>query len=56
MQRGFDRFYGFLGGETDQFYPELVCGNDYVDPPGTPEDGYHLTGTSSTAESLISAN
>lgn len=43
LQRGFDRFYGFLGGETDQFYPELVCGNEYVDPPGTPEDGYHLT-------------
>lgn len=43
VQRGFDRFYGFLGGETDQFYPELVADNHYVDPPDTPEDGYHLT-------------
>ena len=43
LARGFDRFYGFLGGETDQFYPELVCDNHYVDPPGSPEDGYHLT-------------
>lgn len=43
VQRGFDRFYGFLGGETDQFYPELVADNHYVDPPDTPENGYHLT-------------
>ena len=43
LQRGFDRFYGFLQGETDQFYPELTYDNHPVDPPFGPEDGYHLT-------------
>ena len=43
-QRGFDRFYGFMEGETDQFHPELVYDNHMVDPPAGPEDGYHLTG------------
>ena len=43
LQRGFDRFYGFMGGETDQFYPELVYDNHHVDPPRRPEEGYHLT-------------
>ncbi|MGB3412985.1 MAG: arylsulfatase [Microthrixaceae bacterium] len=42
-QRGFDRFYGFLEGETDQFHPELVADNHMVDPPTTAEEGYHLT-------------
>ena len=42
-QRGFDRFYGFLEGETDQFHPELVYDNHQIDPPAGPEDGYHLT-------------
>ena len=42
-QRGFDRFYGFLDGETDQFHPELTYDNHAVDPPRTPEDGYHLS-------------
>src|SRR5438874_5177587 len=43
LGRGFDRFYGFLGGETDQYHPDLVHDNHQVDPPRTPEDGYHLT-------------
>ena len=43
LQRGFDRFYGFLEGETDQFYPQLTYDNHYVDPPCGPEDGYHVT-------------
>ena len=43
LRRGFDRFYGFLEGETDQFHPELVCDNHPIDPPGGPEDGYHLS-------------
>jgi len=43
IQRGFDRYYGFLEGETDQFYPELTYDNHHVDPPCGPEDGYHLT-------------
>jgi arylsulfatase A-like enzyme len=42
-QRGFDRFYGFLEGETDQFHPELVYDNHAVDPPATAEEGYHLS-------------
>ena len=42
-QRGFDRFYGFLDGETDQFSPDLVADNHRVDPPGRPDDGYHLS-------------
>jgi arylsulfatase len=42
-QRGFDRFYGFLDGETDQFAPDLVYDNHRVEPPKTPEEGYHLS-------------
>ena len=41
--RGFERFYGFLGGETDQWYPDLVHDNHPVAPPATPEQGYHLS-------------
>ncbi len=41
--RGFDKYYGFLGGETDQWYPYLIDGTDEVQPPATPEEGYHLT-------------
>jgi arylsulfatase A-like enzyme len=40
---GFEHFYGFLGGETDQWYPTLTEGTSRVDPWGTPEQGYHLT-------------
>jgi len=43
LQRGFDRFYGFLEGEADQFYPELTYDNHPVDPPYGPEEGYHVT-------------
>jgi arylsulfatase A-like enzyme len=43
LQQGFDRFYGFLQGETDQFYPELTSDNGHVDPPAGPEEGYHLS-------------
>jgi arylsulfatase A-like enzyme len=41
--RGFERYYGFLGGETNQWYPDLIYDNHPVEQPGTPEDGYHLT-------------
>jgi arylsulfatase A-like enzyme len=41
--RGFERYYGFLGGETNQWYPDLVYDNHYVDQPKGPEEGYHLT-------------
>ena len=43
LQRGFDRYYGFLSGETDQFYPDLCYDNHLIDPPRTPEEGYHFT-------------
>ena len=43
LGRGFQRFYGFLGGDTSQWYPELVYDNHPVEPPKTPEEGYHLT-------------
>jgi arylsulfatase len=43
LQRGFDRYYGFLEGETDQFHPELVYDNHAVEPPATPDQGYHLS-------------
>ena len=43
LARGFDRFYGFLEGETDQFHPDLVCDNHPIEPPASPEDGYHLS-------------
>ena len=40
---GFERYYGFLGALTDQWTPHLVCDNRFVEPPLTPEEGYHLT-------------
>ncbi len=43
LQRGFDRYYGFLQGETDQFRPELTHDNHPVDPPRSSEDGYHVS-------------
>jgi arylsulfatase len=43
LGRGFQRFYGFLGGETHQWYPDLVYDNHTVDPPASPEQGYHLS-------------
>ncbi|WP_246393951.1 arylsulfatase [Pseudonocardia pini] len=41
--RGFERWYGFLGAETNQWFPDLVYDNHPVDQPRSPEDGYHLT-------------
>jgi arylsulfatase A-like enzyme len=43
LGRGFDRFYGFLEGETDQFHPDLVSDNHPIGPPAGPQDGYHLS-------------
>jgi arylsulfatase len=43
LGRGFERYYGFLGGETSQWYPLLVHDNHAVPPPAAPEDGYHLS-------------
>ncbi len=43
LGRGFERFYGFLGGETNQWYPDLIYDNHPIDQPYAPEDGYHLS-------------
>lgn len=43
LGRGFERFYGFLGGETNQWFPDLVYDNHSVNAPKSPEEGYHLT-------------
>jgi arylsulfatase A-like enzyme len=40
---GFERFYGFLGGDANQWTPELVRDNGFIEAPRTPADGYHLT-------------
>ena len=42
LGRGFERFYGFMGGDTDQFHPDLVYDNHWVPQPSQPSDGYHL--------------
>ena len=43
LQKGFERYYGFLAGETDQYHPDLVADGRQIRPPRTPEAGYHLT-------------
>ena len=42
LGRGFERFYGYLAGEANSWYPDLVHDNHPIQPPGRPEDGYHL--------------
>jgi len=39
---GFEYFYGFLGGETNQWYPAIYENTSPIDPWGTPDDGYHF--------------
>jgi arylsulfatase len=41
LQRGFDRYYGFLDGATSQWAPDLVYDNHRIEPPA--RDGYHLS-------------
>ncbi|WP_182347181.1 sulfatase-like hydrolase/transferase [Tomitella gaofuii] len=43
IREGFDRFYGFLGAESDQYTPVLYQDFTPVHPPKTPEQGYHLS-------------
>ena len=43
LQQGYDRFYGFIGGETNQFYPDLTEDNHAIEQPYSPEEGYHLS-------------
>lgn len=40
---GFERYYGFLAGDANQYAPELVSDNHHIGPPGDWRDGYHLT-------------
>ena len=40
---GFETFYGFIGGENNQYDPALYDGTTPVEPPATAEEGYHLT-------------
>jgi len=40
---GFEYFYGFIGGETNQYYPAIYEGTTPVEPEKTPEEGYHFT-------------
>jgi arylsulfatase A-like enzyme len=40
---GFEHFYGFIGGENNQFYPALYEGTAPIEPDKSPDDGYHLT-------------
>ena len=41
---GFEYFYGFIGGEANQWYPTLYEGTTPVELKKTPEEGYHLAG------------
>ncbi len=43
LGRGFERFYGYLGGESSSWYPDLVHDNHQIEAPATPEEGYHLS-------------
>jgi arylsulfatase len=40
---GFEKFFGFLGGETNQWAPSLYLGTSPVEPWGTAEEGYHFS-------------
>jgi arylsulfatase A-like enzyme len=40
---GFEHFYGFIGGETNQWAPAIYCDTVPVEPDRTPEEGYHFT-------------
>jgi len=40
---GFEYFYGFIGGETNQWYPAIYEGTTPIEPEKTPEQGYHFT-------------
>jgi arylsulfatase len=41
--QGFDYFYGFIAGETDQFFPSLIRNTEPIEPPRRPDEGYQLT-------------
>jgi arylsulfatase len=41
LQRGFERYYGFLDAVTSQWDPELTCDNQRIEAPKRPD--YHLS-------------
>ncbi|MCK9306159.1 MAG: arylsulfatase, partial [Methanoculleus sp.] len=43
LGRGFERYYGFMGGETNQWYPDIVYDNHPMDQPYRPDEGYHFS-------------
>jgi arylsulfatase len=43
LGRGFERYYGFMGGDTNQWNPDLVYDNHHIEQPRSVEEGYHLT-------------
>jgi arylsulfatase len=43
LQKGFDRYYGFLHGENDQYHPHLIRDNTRAKQPKTVEEGYHFS-------------
>lgn len=43
IAKGFDRYYGFLHAQMDQYYPQLINDNTAVLPPQTPQEGYHFS-------------
>jgi arylsulfatase A-like enzyme len=43
LNMGFDRYYGFIGGETNNWYPDLIEDNRSIEPPYSPDEGYHLS-------------
>ena len=53
LGRGFERFYGWLGGETNSYFPDLVHDNHMIEPPARPEDGYHLADDMSDRGDLV---
>ncbi|MEZ5134248.1 MAG: sulfatase-like hydrolase/transferase [Acidimicrobiales bacterium] len=54
LGQGFERYYGFLAGDTNQWTPDLVRDNGFVEPPGTPADGTTSARTSPTRPSACS--
>jgi arylsulfatase A-like enzyme len=40
---GFERYYGFLNGDTNQLAPDLIADNSFIEAPRTPDEGYHVT-------------
>lgn len=43
LGRGFDRYYGYLQAQIDQFHPSLIQDNSFIPQPKQPEEGYHLS-------------